>query len=62
MTVDWETIGPAKHCGEFKFWPQAYELWYTRAFGDCSSVDFTASRYAWHPEQYELRRYCSRRQ
>lgn len=54
-----ERVG--NHRGEFQFWPQVYQLWFSRAGTYGISVDFTLPYFTrLHP--YHMDYYCSRRQ
>lgn len=52
--------------GEFKYWPQVFEMWTRRRLGDetikRARIDFTQDHYNCHAAPEEMQAYCSRRQ
>lgn len=61
-TVDWETIGPAKHRGKFKYWREVYKLWNIRSGATPRSID-DPDVDIWDDAavEWEMAKYCSRR-
>lgn len=53
---------PTTHYGEFKYWPQVYELWYTRKYGVVANRHiYSKPQYSCPPTELEMRDHCGRR-
>lgn len=56
------TIITNKHYGEFKYWPQVYEMWENRYDPRRAKfIDFTDPVWSGEPREDEMRKYCGRR-